>query len=158
MELKVAGIVDRIFGQPFEVVVAHAALANKHVDLSEERPLSRFITLRANDGAPLDPEDYFVIKASGRSLAEHGVEDGAMLVARRVTPDLLPRLADGALVVVHGRAKDSNTGRRLRVFAGLDDNVVRFSDGSGGLKRRSRPANEVVGVVTHTLPGYATAN
>jgi hypothetical protein len=144
-------LLDFVFGPPFEVVVAHAATAGKDVDLSDQRPFSRFTTLRSVTGEVLDPTQHFLVKASGASMVGRGIQDGAKLVARRVTGDLVSKIQPGAIVVVDGPARYSNARHRLRIFAGIENGKVRFSESSSDKQHKDRPASQIVGVITHTM-------
>lgn len=145
-------VLDFIFGSSVEVVIAHAATAGKHVDLSDQRPISRFTTIRSADGKVLDHAHYFVVKASGSSMASSGIQDGTKLVAKRITSDLVPKINPGAIVVVDGPAQYSNARHRLRIFAGVENGKVKFRESSSDKQHKDRPANQIVGVITHIMP------
>ncbi len=145
-------ILQSLLGRPLEVYVAHAARARKNVDLSAQSPVSLFTTIRTSNGVYLEPDDYFMVIAEGSSLAGRGIKNGARLLARRINPDMLPKVSKGATVVVNAMADWSNTGRRLRVFRGLNQGKVEFENDAEGHSHRARLANEVVGVITHVVP------
>jgi hypothetical protein len=142
-------IFDSLFGPEVKVVVAHAARARKPLDLSLERPLSRFTTLKTSKGKTLDSRQYFIVVALGDSLLHRGVPNKSRMFARYVTPDMLHSIAPGALVVVNAKAEASNTGRRLRVFKSFDGQKVIFEDDAAGEPHSIRDTGALEGVITN---------
>lgn len=147
-------IFDTLFGSPLRVVVAHAARARKPLDLSLEKPISRFTTLKTDNGEILDSRDYFIVVAEGGSLAHRGVPNNSRMFARYLSPELLRRVAPGAMVVVNAKAEASNTGRRLRVFKSFDGKKVTFEDDASGEPHSTRNPSDLEGVITNMAASF----
>jgi hypothetical protein len=141
-------ILTKIFGQPMQIVVAHAARPREEIDLSDEGELSPFITVTSPDG-PLG-DGYFVVKASGNSMVPQGITDGTRLLAKRVNADIVGQIDHGAIVIVSDPVSNSNTPRCFRVFDRLNGNVAHFAADGGGLHAPLKVDN-VLGVVTHRV-------
>ena len=133
-------ITDILFGPRMQVIVAHAAKADKILERTAEPSLSRFATIRSTDGQKLDGRDYFMVRAAGDSMATRGIKKGMRVLARR---SISGSIADGTVVIVDGETAESNTGTCFRVYSQTHGR---------GASSTIHDHEKIIGVVTHIVP------
>tara|TARA_R110000868_G_scaffold13223_4_gene62096 strand:+ start:8506 stop:8973 length:468 start_codon:yes stop_codon:yes gene_type:complete len=148
--LVLTGIVGVSYFLTPKRMVVHAARAKPLTKNSTNRwLLAGFV--RGSDGRRIKVRNKFLGRADGDSMAKFGIKNGSSFIADRLSEEDVRSLKKFDIVVVHGPAKASSTGYRLRRIDRIEDDAVKFLPDGNDEHHRDRGVADVKARVKYVV-------